>query len=562
MTITAQLVDVATNAPLRIAGRVVSWRDFGNSVQGSFASQVSTTDVSGKATVGYTTSTRAGASHRILVTDAEGSAGGSDYVITIAGPSAKYSIFVGAPVVLAGNDMPVDAYLSDINGNRVPGSGRVVTWSSSGTGGSFSVASSPTDNAGRATVNLRTSATGGVTHVVTAIDGSGITGSTIGILTVAGAQGIVAQTVVVGSAHSCVLDNSSMPSCWGSNESGQLGNGFKTNFPVPVPVSGTLRFVSLAAGSSHTCGISNNGEAFCWGSNSVGQLGNNLVSPGLNATPVSGSLSFVALTAGNAHTCGIVAGGAAYCWGDNGFGQLGTGTTTVITRSFVPLAVQGGLRFVSLSAGAGHTCGIVDGGRAYCWGSNQNGQVGNGSAATVSMPTAVNGGLLFSVLSSGGSHTCGVAADEAAYCWGENRLGQLGDGSAISRATPSRIAGAQRFTSLSAGFAHTCGLEASGAAYCWGSNSTGELGNGNGVNSRTPVPVAGNLAFASIAAGGGESSDYYFGSTRFGHTCGVTVDRTAYCWGNDGFGELGDNSAYTNQQFSFSLFPGKVGGQR
>ncbi len=556
VTITAQLVDSANNAPLPIAGRVVSWSDLG-SAGGSFSNPTSTTDAGGKVTVVYTTSTKAGASHRILANDADGSAGRSGPLFTIAGPPARYRMSViGPPVVLAGNAVPVSASLLDVNDNQVRVSGRVVTWTSSGTGGSFFGATS-TDNDGRVTVNFRTSATGGVTHVVTATDSSGFKGSTTGIRTVAGAQGIVAQSIVVGSAHSCVLDSEGMASCWGWNQSGQLGNGFKIDFPAPVPVSGTLRFVSLAAGSSHTCGISNSGEAFCWGSNSAGQLGNNSTSPVLNAMPVAGGLSFVALTAGNAHTCGIVAGGAAYCWGANNFGQLGIGTSP---PSLVPVAVQGGLKFVALSAGADHTCGVVDSGRAYCWGNNRYGQVGDGSTAGVTLPTAVNGGLVFSVISSGGSHTCGVAADGAAYCWGKNSSGQLGDGSAINSATPSRIPGSQRFTSLSAGFEHTCGLTASGVGYCWGSNNTGELGNGNVGNRVTPVPVAGNLVFASIAAGGGDTGDYYYGPTTSSHTCGVTVDRTAYCWGYNGFGQLGDNSAANGN--NASTLPIKVVGQR
>ncbi len=138
----------------------------------------------------------------------------------------------------------------------------------------------------------------------------------------------------------------------------------------------------------------------------------------------------------------------------------------------------------------------------------------------------------------------------------------MGDGSVLDRLTPNRLPVGLRFTTLSAGFEHTCGLEASGAAYCWGSNRTGELGNGTVAESETPVLVAGNLVFASIAAAGDE---YDFAGERIfdnGHTCGVTVDGTVYCWGYNRFGELGDNSADAKNPNPFKPFPVKVAGQR
>ncbi len=184
VTITAQLVDPANNAPLPVAGRVVLWSDQRD--VGSFASPTSTTDVGGKATVVYTTTTRAGAAHRIRATedDDDDSAGASVDVVTIAGPPTHYRMGVIPDVVVAGNPVSVSASVFDVNENQVRVSGRVVTWTSSGTGGSFSAATSLTDKDGSVTVNFRTSATVGVTHVVTATDSSGFKGSTTPIVTV------------------------------------------------------------------------------------------------------------------------------------------------------------------------------------------------------------------------------------------------------------------------------------------------------------------------------------------------------------------------------------------
>jgi alpha-tubulin suppressor-like RCC1 family protein len=137
----------------------------------------------------------------------------------------------------------------------------------------------------------------------------------------------------------------------------------------PSAFAEDVSFVSLATGYHHMCGIATSGAAFCWGFNDDGQLGNGLVSEEFdeNETRVSGGLTFTSLTAGVSHTCGVAADGKAYCWGLNNRGQLGNGTKT---DSRVPVPVSGGLLFESLSAGNLHTCGVTTAGEVFCWGHN------------------------------------------------------------------------------------------------------------------------------------------------------------------------------------------------
>ncbi len=132
---------------------------------------------------------------------------------------------------------------------------------------------------------------------------------------------------------------------------------------------------------------------------------------------------------------------------------------------------------------------------AYCWGRNFHGQVGDGTAEQRLRPTAVHAGVLFAGVSPGGDHTCGVTAGGAAYCWGANSLGQVGDGTAGSdRLTPVPVAGGLQFGPINAGLAHTCAVTTEHQAYCWGNNNQGELGDGNrGTSHATPVAVAGAM---------------------------------------------------------------------
>ena len=262
----------------------------------------------------------------------------------------------------------------------------------------------------------------------------------------------------------------------------------------------------------------------------------------------------VVLAAGGAHTCGLTGAGTAYCWGFNDDGQLGNGTNTGpdscsgYSCSTTAITVSGGLSFRALAAGY-HTCGLTSAGTAYCWGQNDEGQLGVGTAtgpgtcgidghACSTLPLPVTGGLDFDALATGGWHTCGLTSSGAPYCWGLNDFGQLGDGSTTNSSTPVAVSGGLSFSALASGPSrgHTCALTTAGAAYCWGANSSGQLGNGSTTNSSIPVAVSGGLSFSALATGSA------LGDTQSGHTCGLTSAGVAYCWGENTLGQLGNGS--------------------
>ena len=348
-------------------------------------------------------------------------------------------------------------------------------------------------------------------------------------LPVAAATPTSRVTVVAGGMHTCLVGADGRAFCWGGNDRGQVGNGGTMRTAVPSIVSPEVRFGAIAAGLSHSCALARgSGIAWCWGDNDQGQLGDRSIAP--HATPVRAAdgRAFTAIAVGAAHTCGLEPDGDAWCWGSNVHGQVGGGDLASPGIS-APALVAGGHQWATITTGWNFTCALERGGRAYCWGENASGQIGNGATTESRSPAPVSGDFSFVAIAAGNAHACGVTAQGDAYCWGENSGGQLGDGTHTDRHAPVKVKASVRFVSLAAGAVHTCGLAADGEAYCWGRNTYGQLGDGTTTDEVQPVRVAGGHAYASLRS---------FGS----HTCGSTSSGEAFCWGYNLDGQLGDGT--------------------
>ena len=319
---------------------------------------------------------------------------------------------------------------------------------------------------------------------------------------VAVAGGLTLQSVSV-RRHVCAVATSGAAWCWGLNEKGQIGDGTIENQGHPTAVQGGLRFAQVSAGWDLTCGVTVGGAAYCWGWNQFGQLGDGTEIDRTSPVAVVGGLGFTEVSAGQYHTCGVTTEGAAYCWGLNNEGEFGNVGCPLTTTG--PCAVSGGLTFNVVSVGVSHhTCGVTTDGAAYCWGLNTSGQLGIGTAHGSAAPIAVVGGLTFLTVSTGLDFTCGITTGHKAYCWGDNYAGELGDSTITGpetcyagawiacSTTPVAVAGELTFTMVSAGLGHACGITTEGAAYCWGRNDEGELGDGTTTSSSIPVKVTGS----------------------------------------------------------------------
>ena len=348
-------------------------------------------------------------------------------------------------------------------------------------------------------------------------------------LATSSARALAFYQMSAGEDHTCGVTTDNRAYCWGRNSQGQLGDGTTTRRLTPVAVAGTLRFRQVSSSFSSTCGVTTDYQAYCWGTNDRGELGDGTTTLRLTPVPVAGGHRFRQVETSFEHACGVsYPDSRAYCWGWNSEGQLGDGTRT---SHLTPVAVAGTLPFQQVSAGYYHTCGVTTDNRAFCWGLNFRGQVGDSSTAWRRVkPTWVAGMRQFRQVDAGRDYTCAVTTGYRAFCWGDGPSGQLGNGKPGPSRWPKPVSGGLSFERVTAGAFHTCGETTLNRVYCWGANGNGDLGDGTRIDRPTPVAVGGNLYFSQVSAGGL-------------HTCGRTSSAVAYCWGRGFDGQLGNGSA-------------------
>jgi alpha-tubulin suppressor-like RCC1 family protein len=357
--------------------------------------------------------------------------------------------------------------------------------------------------------------------------------------------------------------------CWNNgNERWNFNNG--SSFPAPLPFA-SIALTAVALGSNHACGMTATGDVYCWGNNSTGQLGaieprGQVTSPIKVPLPGTARGVTVAETGSASHSCAVLQSGQMYCWGsDNASGELGRGESS---SSLNPIALASDPGFSDMQTQGMHSCGIkASNSRVYCWGNGSGFELGDGVGGSSSAPVEVLGGLTvtqlsvarhstcvrtasaqawcwpnqfggynlptrfpiadpIAMISAGGTGSCALTSAGKIYCWGANDFGQLGNGQVnpcCSPTGPVLIQSSLTFAAIFAGAgpgggSHACALTADGSAYCWGRNESGELGDGTQTNRSVPTAVIGGLKFTSL-------------STDFGGTCGVTVAKMVYCWG-------------------------------
>lgn len=377
----------------------------------------------------------------------------------------------------------------------------------------------------------------------------------VAVLTPTLAPLVGATTITSGEDFSCAVANKTIY-CWGKNSQGQLGNqdtgnltkvAIRPMYAQPDLLSGIQ---AISAGMGHTCAIRKS-AVWCWGNNNSGQLGDNttidrdgaVITITTSGAPLA---SVTALGTGRSHTC-AVSKGIIYCWGTNGNGQLGNNS---VVQSETPVAVQisGGAQLTGatrVTAGTGHSCAIAKG-QVYCWGDNSSGQLGNNTTdpSLFAVPVMLPGGLLplkgATAVAAGAYHSCALVKG-VVYCWGQNDQGQLGNKSfgAASVATVAQLDNSTaltKVTNISAGASHTCAVS-NAQAYCWGDNEYGQLGNNDASH------IDRNGAVLVQSAGGGDFTSISNISAGGTHTCANTKNKQLFCWGHNDQGQLGNNKS-------------------
>jgi len=374
------------------------------------------------------------------------------------------------------------------------------------------------------------------------------------------------RNVSTGAEHTCALSYNYQVYCWGSNYSGQLGNNSKedSQIPVKVDVNGVLNGMtikSISSGDYHTCAIASNSQAYCWGRGLNGQLGNNSredsnIPVAVDTRGVLVGKQIKTISAGGDQACVIASDDQAYCWGLNNFGQLGNNVKS--DRSLIPVAVDtegvlSGKNIYSIEMGSNYTCAIASDEKAYCWGLNTGGTLGNGNQTSSLVPVAVdtNGVLRSKKIKSiavSSLTACVVASDDWVYCWGDDIDGQLGRNVdyILQEFVPVPVDNSDALTnmtieSVSVSSKNTCVIASDKQVYCWGGNSFGQLGAGFSNDESLLVP-------AKFNDGGifkGKTISLISVGSR--HTCVIASDEAIYCWGSNSSGQLG-NDSYTDSE--------------
>ncbi|MCP4540031.1 MAG: hypothetical protein GY832_23080 [Chloroflexi bacterium] len=355
----------------------------------------------------------------------------------------------------------------------------------------------------------------------------------------------VAVAIVAASYHSCALTDKGGVKCWGGNGEGMIGNGERFGGEIPTDVVGLTSGVKqLTSSVLHTCALTTKGEVKCWGEHWYGQLGP-LAASAYSSLPIDIpglGPEVTDVSAGAYHSCAVTAGGGVKCWGKNDYGALGDGTTSTSLSPVGVITLEEPM--ISVAVGANFSCALTAKGEMKCWGGGTHGRLGNGAEEIVNpSPVDVVGlnGNAASLPDSFLLHACILTNEKKIKCWGNNNLGQLGDGSSSTnkyRTTPVDVKGIDAgVVDICVGSTHTCAVTEAGGVKCWGENGFGEVGQDK-INETFLLPqdVSGLDSRATAVACGDM------------HTCALMENGGIKCWGSYEGGRLGDGTATGTEQ--------------
>jgi len=361
-----------------------------------------------------------------------------------------------------------------------------------------------------------------------------------------------ALSVSTGANQSCAVRAKGQVLCWGAIGTGTESSGSfaprGSRFSsVPAAVGGVKKAVSVSVGAAHACALDAAGAVFCWGNDSEGQLGNGKRGPGLSAalrkksgiaspvpppellprqraSKVKLPAKAVEVAAGSNTSCAVLKTGALWCWGANDQGQLGDGSTAA---SLSPKKVAGLEDVRQVALGDGQACALRAGGTLSCWGRDAHALTDAGpDGPDLHVPTAIPGITDATELAVGDGAVCVLRAGEA-VCWGRKSR-YLGGGERGSRGTGMvRVKGVTGAVEISAGLEQRCVRDAHGTARCWGHNLWGVVGDGTRVDRFAPFEVKGLGPVKSLSAGSQQ-------------TCAVRQSGQVVCWGAYASGGIGD----------------------
>ena len=338
--------------------------------------------------------------------------------------------------------------------------------------------------------------------------------------------------------NSCALHQTGSISCWGPS--------FRS---VPEEIDDVSDATAIAVGEDHSCALHQNGNISCWGNNRSAQLGN-YAAEFESSMPVrvTGISDAAAITAGSEYSCTLHQTRNISCWGSNEDGRLGNGTNNY---SSVPVKVQDIDDITAVNAGGGYSCVLHNGGNISCWGWNRYGQLGDGTGGTYHdyspAPVKVVGIDDATAITTTWSNACALHQNGRISCWGDNRFGQLGNGTGGNEGDISsvlvKVKNIDDATAISTSWTNSCALHQNGTISCWGINLTAQLGDTEEYIYLVPVKVKGIQDATAI-------------SSSRNHSCALHQNGTISCWGGNDRGQLGDGTG--GNEDNYSSVPVKV----
>lgn len=339
------------------------------------------------------------------------------------------------------------------------------------------------------------------------------------------------QKVSAGGAFTCALNDAHQIACFGTNGSGQIGDGTTTTALVPTPVAGGFTdWASLDAGATHTCAIRAGGELYCWGANARGQIGDGTLNNATSPTLVSAG-PWLSVSSGSEFSCAVKADHTLSCWGLNTSRQLGDGTTT---NSSVPVQEKTlATDWASVECGNAYACGVKMDGTRWCWGTNGVGQGGDGTLTGIAQPTMIGTDTDVAALGAGDFAACAIKTTGALWCWGDGTSGQTGQpGAEALTLAPAQVGTDTDWTRVAGGLRFMCGIRADGRLRCWGAASRAAAGLGYTPDRSDPA-IAGAI------------TDYTRVRVQLDDGCAIRQNGDLMCWGRNAFNQLGDGTGVT-----------------